>query len=141
MGARDLLFSITVKSGPGAHPASSAMGTVFLSRGVKRPGRDVTTHPAIAPRLRMGRVIDLLFLCPHGSLWLPLPFFYLLRDLRGIDPALVEYYSGNCLGNYGQLKTQTNKINLEMVDVPTEIKNEYLNGHKSRSLALHHSAR
>jgi hypothetical protein len=75
------------------------------------------------------------------GLWLPLPFLYLLRNLGGNDPALLEYYSGICLGNYGQLKKKTNKINLEMVGVPAEIQTEYLHEHEFRSLALHHSAR
>lgn len=60
MGARDFLFSITVMPGPGAHPVSSTMDAVFLSQGVNPPGPDVTTYPPIAPRLRMGRTIDIL---------------------------------------------------------------------------------
>jgi len=60
VGARDFIFSITVKPGPGAHLASSTMDAVFLSQGVKPPGPDVTTHPPIALRLRMGRAIDIL---------------------------------------------------------------------------------
>ena len=37
-------FSAPVQTGPGAHPASYTMGTVSVSRGVKRPGRGVN-HP------------------------------------------------------------------------------------------------
>jgi hypothetical protein len=32
-------FSVPDQAGPRAHPASSTMGTGFLSPGVKRPGR------------------------------------------------------------------------------------------------------
>ena len=38
-------LSAPVQTGPGAHPASYTIGTGSLSRGVKRPGRGVTTHP------------------------------------------------------------------------------------------------
>ena len=47
-GAR---FSAPVQTGPGANPASYAMGTGYFP-GVKRPGRVLTTHPHIAPRLK-----------------------------------------------------------------------------------------
>ena len=46
-------FFASVKTGPGAHPASCTMGTGSFP-GVKRPGRGVvlTTHPQVAPRLK-----------------------------------------------------------------------------------------
>jgi hypothetical protein len=47
-GAR---FSAAVQTGPGAHPASYAMGTGFVA-GVKRPGRSVDQPPHLAPRLK-----------------------------------------------------------------------------------------
>jgi hypothetical protein len=47
-GAR---FSAPVQTGPGSHPASYTVGTGSFP-GVKRPGRGVTTHPHLAPRLR-----------------------------------------------------------------------------------------
>jgi hypothetical protein len=45
VGAR---LSASVQTGPGAHPASCAMG---LSQGVKQPGRSVDHPPHLAPRL------------------------------------------------------------------------------------------
>jgi len=47
-GAR---FSAPVQTGPGAHPASCAIGTGSLL-GVKRPGRGVDHPPNLAPRLK-----------------------------------------------------------------------------------------
>ena len=56
-GAR---FSAPVPTGPGAHPASCAMGTGSFP-GVKS-GRSVTLtpHPLLVPRSRKGRAIPLL---------------------------------------------------------------------------------
>ena len=46
-----VIFSATVQTGPGAHPASYIMGTgSFL--GVKRPERGVDHPPPLAPRLK-----------------------------------------------------------------------------------------
>jgi hypothetical protein len=42
--ARDSMFSIAVKTGPGAHSASFLMGTGVLTQEVKRPNRGVD-HP------------------------------------------------------------------------------------------------
>ena len=39
--SRDFLFSKNVQSGPGARTTSSSMGTVIISRRVKRPGHEV----------------------------------------------------------------------------------------------------
>jgi len=48
---REEIFSAPVQTGPGAHPASYAMGTGSLL-GVKRPGRG-DAHPLpLAPRLK-----------------------------------------------------------------------------------------
>ena len=44
-------FSVTVQTGPGAHPASYAMGTGFFLV-VKRPKRGVDHLPPLAPRLK-----------------------------------------------------------------------------------------
>jgi hypothetical protein len=44
-------FSATVQTGPGAHPASYAMGTGSFP-GVKRTGRGVDHLPHLAPRLK-----------------------------------------------------------------------------------------
>ena len=41
-------FSVSVQTGPGAHPASSTMVTGSLSRGVNRPGRDFDHTPAFS---------------------------------------------------------------------------------------------
>ena len=48
LGAR---FSAPVQTGPGAHPASYAVGIASLP-GVKRPGRGVDHPPHLAPRLK-----------------------------------------------------------------------------------------
>ena len=42
------VFSTSVQTGPGAHPASYAMGTGSFP-GVKRQGVAFTTHPHIPP--------------------------------------------------------------------------------------------
>lgn len=108
VGARDFLFSITVRPGPGAHPASSTMGAVFLSLGVKRVGRDVTTHSPIAPRLRMGRTIDLLSFC-FFMVWSVVTFAFFLPFER-FGRSRSWFGRGNILAfawrNYGQLKTK-----------------------------------
>jgi len=44
-------FSAHVQTGPGAHPASYIMCTGSIPA-VKRPGRGVTTHHKLAPRLK-----------------------------------------------------------------------------------------
>jgi hypothetical protein len=46
-------FSAPVQIGPGAYPASYAMGTGLFS-GVKRPGRGVDHPPHLEPRLKKG---------------------------------------------------------------------------------------
>ena len=45
-------FSAPVQTGPGAHPASCAMGTVFLSLEYSCQGVVLTAHPHLAPRLK-----------------------------------------------------------------------------------------
>ena len=45
-------FAISVKTGPGAYPSSSTIGTGSLLPGVKRPGRDINHNPG--PRLKKG---------------------------------------------------------------------------------------
>jgi hypothetical protein len=47
----DARFSTPVQTGPGAHPASCAMGTGSFP-GVKRLECGVTTHPHLAPRVK-----------------------------------------------------------------------------------------
>ena len=44
-------FSAPIQTSPGAHPASSIMGTGSLP-GVKRPGRSVDHPPHLTPRLK-----------------------------------------------------------------------------------------
>jgi len=58
--ARDFLFSKTVQTGSGAHPASYSMGTRVLSRGSGSQGIMLTIHLHLVPRLRMGGAITLL---------------------------------------------------------------------------------
>ena len=48
-GAR---FSAPVQTGPGAHPASYKIGIGFLSRAVKRPGRDVVHQPSFSAEVK-----------------------------------------------------------------------------------------
>ena len=45
-------FPATVHTGPGSLPASCTIGTGYLPRGVKRPGRGVDQPPHLAPRLK-----------------------------------------------------------------------------------------
>jgi hypothetical protein len=49
--AKDFLFSISVQTGPRAHPGSYTMGTGSLP-GVKQPGRGVDHPLHLAPRLK-----------------------------------------------------------------------------------------
>jgi hypothetical protein len=44
-------FNAPVHTDPGAHPASYTMCTDSIL-GIKRPGRGVTTHHQLAPRLK-----------------------------------------------------------------------------------------
>jgi hypothetical protein len=53
------LDGLDVQTGTGAHPASCAMGTgSFLGQSGR--GMTLTTHPLLAPRLRMSRATPLL---------------------------------------------------------------------------------
>ena len=66
----DARFSATVQIGPGAHPASCAVGTGSL-QGVKRPGRGADPQPHFQCRgLQYGRAI-------------PLPTLRVLEDCKG----------------------------------------------------------
>jgi hypothetical protein len=47
------LFSVSVQTDPGAHPAFSTMGTGSLSRGLGGRGVALTIHSHLAPRLCM----------------------------------------------------------------------------------------
>ena len=60
-GAR---FSAPVHTGPGAHPASCAMGTGSFPRDKERPGRDADPSPLLVPWSWKGRAIPLLPLWP-----------------------------------------------------------------------------
>jgi hypothetical protein len=61
--ARDFLFSKTVQTGSGPHPASYSMGTRVLSQGSGSQGIKWTIHLQLVPRLRMSQAITLLSLC------------------------------------------------------------------------------
>jgi hypothetical protein len=63
VGAR---FSAPVQTGPGAYPASCAMGTVSFP-GVKRPGRGVDHPPPSSAKVK-GRV-ELYLYSPSGPSW------------------------------------------------------------------------
>jgi hypothetical protein len=60
VGAR---FSAPVQTGPGAHPASCALGTGFFPGVKSGRGVTLTSHPLLVPWSWMGRVIPVL------SLW------------------------------------------------------------------------
>jgi hypothetical protein len=79
-------FSAPVHTGPKATPASYAMGTVSLCRGVKRPGRGVN-HPPTSSDEDKERV-QLYLYSPFGPSWpvlgraSPLPFQYYCHGSR-----------------------------------------------------------
>jgi hypothetical protein len=64
----DFSSSPCVQTGSGAHPASYPMGTLgSFPGGRARPGRDLTTHPHLVPRLRMSRsYTSCPPMCLHG---------------------------------------------------------------------------
>jgi hypothetical protein len=81
VGAR---FFVPVQTGPGAHPASSTMGTEFFLGGGAKSGRGMTLTPhLLVPWSRKGRAIPLLTLwavqslsaCTGAHFTLPLPLF------------------------------------------------------------------
>jgi hypothetical protein len=47
-------FAVPVQTGPGSHRASYTIGTEFLCRGLKRPGRGFDHPPYLAPRIKKG---------------------------------------------------------------------------------------
>ena len=59
MGVR---FSTPVQTGPGAHPASSAMGTGSFPRGKERPGCGPLTPSSAVGHER----VELYFYSPYG---------------------------------------------------------------------------
>jgi hypothetical protein len=63
VGARDFFFSKPVQTSPSAHPDSSIIVTGTLYR--RESGRSValTTHPLLAPKLKMGTAILLPPVC------------------------------------------------------------------------------
>ena len=83
-------FSAPVHTGPGAHPASYAVGTGSFA-GVKRPGRDID-HPPLSRAEVEGRV-ELYICSPSGPVlgWtLPLPFNFM--KLVALIPCCTEWF-------------------------------------------------
>jgi hypothetical protein len=78
-------FSAPVQTGPGAHPASCAMGTGFSP--VVKSGRGVTLtpYPILVPWLRMVRAIPLF------SLWAIRP----VQSLSACTSVHFTFYRGN----------------------------------------------
>jgi hypothetical protein len=70
-------FSAPVQTSPEARPASCTMGTGYLSRGIKRPGRGADHLPSSAG---VKERVELYLYSPSGPSWpvlgrsLPLPF-------------------------------------------------------------------
>jgi hypothetical protein len=63
VGAR---FFAPVQIGRGAHPACCTVGTVSLSREVKRPGNDVDNAPLSSPEVK--ETVELLLFSTFGPL-------------------------------------------------------------------------
>ena len=61
VGAR---FSAPVQTVPGVYPASYAMGTGFLSGGVKRPGRGINHTPPSSAEVK--ERVELYLYSPLG---------------------------------------------------------------------------
>jgi len=51
-GTRNFFLFLNVQTGPGAHPASFSTGTVFVSPGVKQPGREVDHTSPISEKVK-----------------------------------------------------------------------------------------
>ena len=59
-------LSAPVQTGPGAHPASSIMGTGSFP-GVKRPGRGADHPPSSSAEVK--QTVELYFFCSSGPSW------------------------------------------------------------------------
>ena len=70
-------FPLPVQTGPGAHRASCAMGTRFLSRGVKRPGRGVNHPPPFSAEVKDRVELYLYFQCEPSWPVMGRPLLYL----------------------------------------------------------------
>ena len=64
VGEKDFIFFRAVQIGPGAHPATSRMGTAAPSRGYRAWRLALTNNSSQLPRLKMGRTVPL---APLGS--------------------------------------------------------------------------
>ena len=71
-------FSISVRTGPGSHPASYTKGNVSFS-GVKRPGRGVDHPPPSSAEVKQR--VDLYLYSPYGPWWLVYGEIYLTITL------------------------------------------------------------
>jgi hypothetical protein len=74
-------FSEPVQAGPGAHPASYAMGTRSFP-GVKRPGRGVDRPPSSSAEVK--ERLQLYIYSPFGPSWLDLgrTLTFVTREVR-----------------------------------------------------------
>jgi hypothetical protein len=63
---RDFLFSKTMHTGSGAHPASYSMGISVLHPGVKQLGCEVDQLLLPRPKLK---IMELYLYSPYTSLW------------------------------------------------------------------------
>jgi hypothetical protein len=66
-GTGDFYLLHSLQTCSGAHPASSSVGTVILSPGVKRPGREPHHSPPSIAEVKNGGAIHPLPLCLHGE--------------------------------------------------------------------------
>ena len=76
VGAR---FSAPVQTGPGAHPASSTMGTGSLARGEKRLGRGFDHPPQ--PSAEVKERVELNLYSPSGPSWSVMGWTLLICNL------------------------------------------------------------
>ena len=89
VGAR---FSTPVQTGPGAHPASCTMGTMYFLGVKSSQGVTLTPHPLLVPWSRKSRAIPLL------PLWAVRPVQSLSACTRVYFTFFCWCYSSSCSG-------------------------------------------
>ena len=101
-GAR---FSAHVQTGPGAHPASSTMGTGSFPGVTSGWGVTMTPHPLLVPWSRKSRTIPLL------PLWA-------VRPVQSLSACTVELYLYSPYGPYGLYRASV-PVQYSYTSIPT----------------------
>jgi hypothetical protein len=85
VGARHCVFTTPAQSDPRNYPVSCTMGTGSFP-GVKRPVPGVTSHPHLAPTLRITWAVPLPSICASYTQWNDLTYLltYLLTPWSGV---------------------------------------------------------